>query len=184
LYSWSDLDFGDVVRDGVAGVGDVRSEPTGREEEAKMVGRRELVDTQTRQKNQLKALLLSGDEAERRLSHRAFSQAHLTAIIRRRGSGDETREQAVRRGEARRLAQAIRDGDRDLAANNKMLRELVETLAPELLSRHGIGPVSAAQAIITWSHRGRCRSDASFRYSWHTRSKRALSVSDRVFWRS
>ena len=26
----------------------------------------------------------------------------------------------------------------------------------------GVGPVSAAQAIVTWSHPGRCRNDAAF----------------------
>jgi transposase len=127
-----------------------------------LVGRRELVDTQVRRKNQLKALLLSGDQAERKLSHGMFTEAHLNAIIRRRGTGHETREQAVRRSEARRLAQAIRDGQRDLAANTTMLRELIDAIAPGLLDRRGIGPVSAAQAIITWSHRGRCRNDAAF----------------------
>jgi transposase len=28
--------------------------------------------------------------------------------------------------------------------------------------RPGVGPVSAAQAIVSWSHRGRCRNDAAF----------------------
>ena len=35
-------------------------------------------------------------------------------------------------------------------------------LVPELLSQPGIGPVSAAQAIVSLSHPGRCRSDAAF----------------------
>ena len=62
-----------------------------------LTGRRELSDTQTRQKNQLKALLLSGNETERALSTGHLSDTRLQAIIRRRGSSSDTREQAVRR---------------------------------------------------------------------------------------
>lgn len=127
-----------------------------------LVGRRELSDTRTRQTNQLKALLLTGDESERQLSKGEYTQARLQAIIGRRGSASETREQAVRRGEARRLAQAIRDGERELKTNLNQLREILDTLAPGLLTRYGIGPVSAAQAIVSWSHPGRCRNDAAF----------------------
>lgn len=127
-----------------------------------LVGRRELADTQTRQTNQLKALLLTGDETERQLAKGLYTQARLQVIIRRRGTGHETREQATRRSEARRLAQAIRDGERALKANTKQLREIVGTLAPGLLSKYGVGPVSAAQAIVSWSHPGRCRNDAAF----------------------
>jgi transposase len=127
-----------------------------------LVGRRELADTQTRQTNQLKALLLTGDDLERQLATGAYTQARLHAIIRRRGSGSETREQAVRRAEARRLAQAIRDGERELRANTKQLREIVEAIAPGLLTKYGVGPVSGAQAIVSWSHPGRCRNDAAF----------------------
>jgi transposase len=126
-----------------------------------LVGRRELTDTQTRQTNQLKALLLTGDETERRLSKGQYTQARLQVIIRRRGTA-ETREQAVRRGEARRLAQAIRDGERELKVNLKQLREIIDTLGPGLLTKYGVGPVSAAQAIVSFSHPGRCRNDAAF----------------------
>ncbi|MEV4417934.1 transposase [Catellatospora sp. NPDC049609] len=31
-----------------------------------------------------------------------------------------------------------------------------------MLTRHGIGPVSAAQAIVSLSHGGRCRDEAAF----------------------
>ena len=35
-------------------------------------------------------------------------------------------------------------------------------IAPGLTSRHGVGPVSAAQAIVSFSHPGRCRSEAAY----------------------
>lgn len=35
-------------------------------------------------------------------------------------------------------------------------------IAPGLTSRYGVGPVSAAQAIVSFSHPGRCRSEAAY----------------------
>lgn len=127
-----------------------------------LVGRRELSDTQTRCRNQLKALLHTGDELERSLSSGKLTQARLNTIIRRRGHTGETRVQTIRREEARRLAQTVRDIARELTANHKQLREIVESIAADLLTKRGIGPVSAAQAIISWSHHGRCRNEAAF----------------------
>jgi transposase len=68
----------------------------------------------------------------------------------------------VRHGELRRLALALREGSRALKANRTQLAAIVADLAPGLTDRRGIGPVSAAQVIISFSHPGRCRSDAAF----------------------
>ena len=43
------------------------------------------------------------------------------------------------------------------------LRRLVMAVAPALLTQPGIGPISAAQLLISWSHPGRFRSEAAFR---------------------
>jgi transposase len=42
------------------------------------------------------------------------------------------------------------------------LRQLVMAMAPALLGQPGIGPISAAQLLISWSHPGRFRSEAAF----------------------
>jgi transposase len=127
-----------------------------------LAGRAELVDTQTRQINQLRALPLLGDDTDRAMSRARISQAWLDRLTRRRGSGTQTREQAVRRAETRRLALAIREATRHLKTNRDQLTAIITDLAPGLLACHGIGPVSAAQAIVSWSHPGRCRSEAAF----------------------
>jgi transposase len=72
------------------------------------------------------------------------------------------REQAVRHGEIRRLALAVRAGRDALAANRAQLQTIVDQMAPGLTERRGIGAVTAAQAIVSFSHPGRCRSDAAF----------------------
>jgi transposase len=124
--------------------------------------RRELTTTRTRQVNRLRALLLGGDDPDRDLSRGPLTSARLQAIARRRARASDTTEQCVRRAEARRLATAIRAAAAELAGNKRQLSALVKTLAPALLDKTGVGPVSAAQAIVSWSHRGRCRSDAAF----------------------
>jgi transposase len=123
--------------------------------------RRELTVTRTRQVNRLRALLLSGDDNDRILSRGTLTDARLQAIARRRASG-QTTEQTVRRAEARRLAIAVRAATAELHANKRQLAALVAALAPALLAKIGVGPVSAAQAIVSWSHRGRCRNEAAF----------------------
>jgi transposase len=127
-----------------------------------LVARREMTATNTRHINQLRALLLTGDPSDRELSRAAVTHAWLERIARRRGSTGHSREQAVRRGEARRLALTIRAALAELTANRAALSEIVDELAPGLLQRRGIGPVSAAQALVSWSHPGRCRSEAAF----------------------
>jgi transposase len=39
---------------------------------------------------------------------------------------------------------------------------VVNEVVPGLTDRRGVGPVTAAQAIVSFSHPGRCRSDAAF----------------------
>ncbi|MFE5406217.1 transposase [Streptomyces sp. NPDC056580] len=39
---------------------------------------------------------------------------------------------------------------------------LVRRMAPELLELQGVGPITAAQVLVSWSHPGRFRSEAAF----------------------
>jgi transposase len=58
--------------------------------------------------------------------------------------------------------------ERALAAHHeastlaKELRVLVQAMAPALLAQPGVGPVTTAQLLISWSHPGRLRSEAAF----------------------
>jgi transposase len=53
-----------------------------------------------------------------------------------------------------------------LAAEERELKREIQTrvarLAPRLLAEPGVGPIAAAQVLLSWSHRGRFRSDAAF----------------------
>ncbi|QRP43084.1 transposase [Amycolatopsis sp. FDAARGOS 1241] len=128
-----------------------------------LTARQELGDTRRRSINQLRALLITGDDTDRALNRpKQFAGKHLDAIINRAPAPGETREQTVRRSEAARLATRIRDTTADLAANTRELTTIVTEMAPALVAKLGVGPVSAAQAIVSWSHRGRCRNEAAF----------------------
>ena len=60
------------------------------------------------------------------------------------------------------LAGVVRLLDGHLAANKAQLAALVGSWMPELLAEFGVGPVAAAQLLVSWSHPGRCRSAAAF----------------------
>ena len=126
------------------------------------VARQEMTNTQTRHINQLRALLLGGDDSERELSRGKLPNTRLDTIARRRGHSSDGVEQTVRRAEARRLALTIKASRAALVENKKQLAELVDQTAPTLTEALGVGPVSAAQVIMSWSHPGRCRNDAAF----------------------
>jgi transposase len=49
--------------------------------------------------------------------------------------------------------------ERELA---REIETLTRKLAPQLLAQPGVGPLAAAQVLISWSHRGRITSEAAF----------------------
>jgi transposase len=124
--------------------------------------RHDLTTSHTAATNRLRALLLSGDDRDRQGARAALTITVLTTLARRRLPGDSSREQAVRQAEIRRLALALRETSHQLKANRREIQAIVNDLAPGLTQRHGIGPISAAQAIVSFSHPGRCRNDAAF----------------------
>ena len=124
--------------------------------------RHDLTVTSTGQINRLRALLRDGDDADGQLARGALTATTLTTLARRRLPLHADRAHAVRHDEIRRLALAVRDAHRALTANRAQLQTIVDDLAPGLTERHGIGPVSAAQILVSFSHPGRVHSEAAF----------------------
>jgi hypothetical protein len=124
--------------------------------------RQELTAASTGQTNRLRALLLASDDTDRRVARGALTETVLAGLVRRRLRTDAGRDQAVRQAEIRRLALALRQARRDLKANHDQLRTIVDDIAPGLTDRYGVGPVTAAQAVVSFSHPGRCRNEAAF----------------------
>jgi transposase len=113
--------------------------------------RQELTVVNTAQTNRLRALLLGGGDSERDLARATLTDPVLLAMVRRCEPPQASREQAVRHGEIRRLAHAVRTGRHALAANRAQLQTIVDQVAPGLTQRRGIGAVTAAQAIVSFS---------------------------------
>lgn len=124
--------------------------------------REELTDGATGTTNRLRALLLSGDDRDRALARGRLPAKTLTAITGRRLPAISTRAERVRHHELRRLATRLRDHRTELKANLAQISVIVNDLAPTLTQLPGVGPISAAAAIVAFSHRGRVRNDAAF----------------------
>ena len=62
------------------------------------------------------------------------------------------------RSVARRVLQLTAE-ERELA---REIETLIGELAPQLLEQPGVGPLAAAQLVLSWSHRGRITSEAAF----------------------
>ena len=62
------------------------------------------------------------------------------------------------RSVARRVLQLTSE-ERELA---REIEALTRMLAPQLLEQPGVGPLAAAQLVLSWSHRGRITSEAAF----------------------
>lgn len=127
-----------------------------------LTAREELTTNRTGQINRLRALLLTGDDADRASARGRLTLPVLQQLTRRRSRSDDDVQDQIRRHELRRLSLAIIKAGTELADNKTQLTTLVDQLAPGLLTTLGVGPVSAAQTIVSYSHRGRCRNDAAF----------------------
>lgn len=113
--------------------------------------RQDLTTTTTRQSTLLRGLLLRGDATDRKIARGAFTEAVLTNLARRPQSHNASRHRSVRHAEIRRLALALVAVGRALQANSTQLQAIVDELVPGLTDQRGIGPINAAQAIVSSS---------------------------------
>ena len=111
---------------------------------------------------QLRDLLVTTPEplrAELRPLTQARLLARLTATRPQSRPDPELRGALLAlRSVARRVQQLIAE-ERELA---REIKTLTEKLAPQLLDQPGVGPLLAAQVVLSWSHKGRIRSEAAF----------------------
>jgi transposase len=127
-----------------------------------LVARQEITAAATAQASRLRALLLTGDDTDRRAARKALSKTALAVLAGRQLPAHASREHAIRQAEIARLALALAQARCQLTDNRSQLLAIVNDIAPGLTSRYGVGPVSAAQAIVSFSHPGRCRNEAAF----------------------
>jgi transposase len=119
---------------------------------------------QTRQVglNQLRALVLTApDQVRERLHGLGRDRLVRACCALRPRSGQEPALHGTLLGLkscARRVEAARREADE----LERELRALVTELSPQLLALDGVGPISAAQVLVAWSHPGRFKNEAAF----------------------
>ncbi|HVA11369.1 MAG TPA: transposase [Candidatus Dormibacteraeota bacterium] len=122
--------------------------------------RRQLVVQQVASKNALMALLrgIALDvDARKPLSQAAYKTISLWRV-----QSNSVDVLTVARTEAKRLAGDAMRTRAGLEQNKRVLTGLVSSLAPALLAEPGIGPVTLAQVICSYSHKGRIHSPEAF----------------------
>jgi transposase len=111
---------------------------------------------------QLRDLLVTTPEplrSELRPLTRSRLLARLTAARPDRRQDAELRgTQRALKALARRI-QHLTSEERELG---REIEQLTRKLAPQLLDQPGIGPLLAAQVVLSWSHHGRIASEAAF----------------------
>ena len=111
---------------------------------------------------QLRGLLVSAPEplrAELRSLTRAQLLRRLTAVRPEDRQDPELRGTLLALRALARRVSALTVEERELA---REIETLTRTLAPQLLQQPGVGPLAAAQILISWSHTGRITSEAAF----------------------
>jgi transposase len=88
-------------------------------------------------------------------------QLVLTCARLRQRSGWDS-EATATAASLRTLARRIQLLNREIAEHTRALTTLIRAWRPDLLRQQGVGPIVAANVLCTWSHAGRCRSDAAF----------------------
>ena len=112
--------------------------------------------------NQLKALIVSAPEDLRAELRGRSTGRQVTACATLRDRPARSLEHRMTVRALRVTAQRIRVLAAEAAELEGELDRLVAAVAPWLLELPGMGPISAAQVLVSWSHTGRLRSEAAF----------------------
>lgn len=147
-----------VLRLDVDRLTEAKADPTSQSLRILLVARQAMTRERTASINTLLALLRTidlGIDARRALS---AQRVRVVAAWRWRA---EAMPERIGRAEAVRLAKRVLELDGLLEQNLVELANLAQRAAPELLSMLGVGPVSAAVILCSWSQPGRIRSEAA-----------------------
>ena len=120
------------------------------------------VNARTKSLNQLHALVVTAPEVLRG-TLRGLSSTELVrhcARLRRPSRGDVELDTYV--GLLRGIARRALALEAEAKVYYQQIDQLTQTMASELRDELGVGPISAAQILISWSHPGRVRSEAAF----------------------
>jgi transposase len=152
------IDAASAARKLIAGEGLSLPRGGGRREDLRLLllERRGAMQARTAALNQLSSVLITAPEHVRE---------RLQALAGERLAGEAARLRPrpdVVIGVLRRLGRRVERLSKDLAETERRLAALVAEVAPDLLEECGVGPVCAAQLLVSSGDPGRMRSEASF----------------------
>src|SRR6478609_2162759 len=129
---------------------------------AMVVEREQMTRQRTQLNNQLLAELLTGTAEHQAMRRKGVSRTDLEKLAKARCRGGRPIDEQARMVVLRRKASEIVRLDQQIRDNGKSLKTIIQDVAPQLLEQVGVGPVVAAQLIVSYSHHGRCRDEAAF----------------------
>ena len=112
--------------------------------------------------NQLKALIVGAPEELRAELRGLGTNRQVARCSRLRERPSRSLEHRMMVRALRSTAQRIQRLAVEAAGLRAELERLVAAVAPWLLELPGVGPITAAQVLVSWSHAGRVRSEAAF----------------------
>jgi transposase len=127
-----------------------------------MVARRSAVDVRREALVQLRSVIVTAPD-ELREELRGLPQTRLLERCSRfRRSSSRSPDAQATTLVLRTLARRVQAATVEAAELQTEILAHVRALAPRLLEEPGVGPIVAAQLIVSWSHKGRVRSEAAF----------------------
>ena len=112
--------------------------------------------------NALKALVITAPIDLRDQLRDLNTTALVTKTSKFRSGRSSGNELAATKQAMRSLARRIKTLTTEIAELRASITALVETVAPQLLQQPSVGPITAAQVYIAWSHPRRFRTEAAF----------------------
>lgn len=128
----------------------------------RLAARRSAVDASTVAQRQLLALIVAAPEALRSKLRHLTTPATVTAAARLRLASSWDLETRTTAEVLRDLARRVQAMQAEAANHERAILTVIRSWRPDLLELQGVGPIVAAVVLCTWSHPGRCRSEAAF----------------------
>ena len=127
-----------------------------------LLSRRSAVDVRRVALVQLRSVIVTAPEQLREELRRLPVTKLIQRCSRFRRSGSRTPDELAIVLALRSLARRIEAATAEADELEREILKHVRALVPELLDEPGVGPIVAAQLIVTWSHKDRVRSEAAF----------------------
>ena len=127
-----------------------------------LITRRGAMRARTRAINHLKALVVTSRDELRNQLHATPTDELVFRCARLRTNPSQNIEHRATVIALRRCAQRVLALEAEANALETELEQLVRGLVPHLLAETGVGPISAAQLYVSWSHPGRLRHEGAF----------------------